>query len=134
MDESLKGQHGSGPVRSKRLFLATALGMTALAVRPPALAQAASVHHGSEAPAPEVVITGTRQSDAVLTAKVEQALQDDPYVFAAHMSVVTENGVVRLEGIALDLTDMYRALDLARRIAGKRRVVNEIELRNALWD
>jgi osmotically-inducible protein OsmY len=115
-------------------FLAAVLGMTALAARAPALAQAPTVQRGNEAPAQEVVILGTRQSDALLTAKVEQALQDDPYVFAAHISVVTEHGVVRLEGIALDVTDMYRALDLARRIAGKRRVVNEIELRNALWD
>jgi hypothetical protein len=71
------------------LFLAAALGMTALAARPSALAQAPTVKHGNGAPHQEVVITATRETDAVLTAKVDQALQD---------------------------------------------VVNEIELRNALWD
>jgi len=34
----------------------------------------------------------TRQADAALTAKVVTLLQDDPYVFGGHISVVTENG------------------------------------------
>jgi hypothetical protein len=112
------------------LLLAAMLGGAALGAPPLLLAQASF----GGAKLEEVVVTARKEADAILTAKVEQALKDDPYVFAAHMNVVTENGVVRLEGIALDVTDMYRAVDLARRIAGKRRVVNEIELRNALWD
>lgn len=75
----------------------------------------------------EVVITA-RLADEVLTRKVVKALEDDPYVYSAHMSVVTENGIVRLQGIALDVGDLNRALYLARRIAGKRRVVNEMEM------
>jgi osmotically-inducible protein OsmY len=66
--------------------------------------------------------------DTPLTAKVVQALRADPYLFADHMTVVTENGVVRLQGIALDISDLQRAVRLARRVAGRRRVVNEIEL------
>ena len=37
------------------------------------------------------------------------------------------NGIVRLEGVVNDLGDLYRALRLARRIAGKGRVVNSLE-------
>ena len=90
---------------------------TALAQTPP-----------GEVPRQEVTVSASRLSDAVLTAKVEQALHDDPYIFANHMSVVTENGVVRLQGIALDVNDLHQALALARRIAGRRHVVNEMEL------
>jgi osmotically-inducible protein OsmY len=108
-------------------LLATALGVAALSAWP-AQAQAPAVERHAEPPREEVIITATRQSDAVLTAKVEQALKDDPYIFAEHMSVVTENGIVRLQGIALDVNDLRQALTLARRIAGRRRVVNEIEL------
>jgi osmotically-inducible protein OsmY len=79
-------------------------------------------------PRQEVTVSASRLSDAVLTAKVERALQDDPYIFANHMSVVTENGIVRLQGIALDVNDLHQALALARRIAGRRHVVNEMEL------
>ena len=110
------------------LLLATALGVAALAARAPARAQASQLQLHDEVPRQEVTITASRQTDAVLTAKVERALHDDPYIFAAHMSVVTENGIVRLQGIALDVNDLRQALALARRIAGKRRVVNEIDL------
>lgn len=76
----------------------------------------------------EVVVTAERPVDAQITRKVMAALRQDPYVFADHVTVTTENGVVRLEGVMTDLHDMLRVLRLARRIAGKGRVVNKIEL------
>jgi len=121
-------RHGSGQVRLERLFLAAAVGVTALSAWPLALARAPSVQQGNEPPRQEVVVTATRHADATVTAKVEQALHDDPYVFADHMSVVTDNGIVTLRGIAFDVGDLRRALMLARRVAGGRRVVNEVEL------
>lgn len=76
----------------------------------------------------EVVITAGRESDAVITVKVVTALREDPYIFSDHVTVTTENGIVRLEGIVSDLADLHMILRLARRIAGKgQRVVNEIE-------
>jgi osmotically-inducible protein OsmY len=102
--------------------------VAALSAGSPALAQAPAVQPRDEAPRQEIIVTAQRQTDAVLKRKVEQALHDDPYIFADHMSVVTENGIVRLQGIALDLNDLRQALALARRIAGRRHVVNEMEL------
>jgi len=107
-------------------LLATALGVGALA--PAAHGQAPAGQPADQTVRTEVVITATRQTDTVITARVTQVLQDDPYVFGGHIGVVTENGIVRLEGMVLDVTDMYRAVMLARRIAGRRRVVNELEL------
>jgi osmotically-inducible protein OsmY len=80
-----------------------------------------------EASPPEVIVSASRLADEALTAKVVQVLQDDPYVFADHISVVTEKGVVRLQGIATDPYELRRALFLARRAAGRRRVLNEVE-------
>ncbi len=77
---------------------------------------------------PEVVVTAGRESDARLAAKVEQTLQGDPYLFTGHISVSAENGVVRVEGVVEDPFDLLQILRLARRIAGKRRVINEIEV------
>jgi osmotically-inducible protein OsmY len=77
---------------------------------------------------PEVVVTGTRNPDAVLVAKVELAMQSDPYLFVSHISVSADNGVVRLEGVVQDPFDMLQLVRLARRIAGRRRVINEIEV------
>lgn len=106
------------------LLLATTLGGVALWVWTTALAQTPP----GEAPRQEVTVSASRLSDAVLTAKVEQALHDDPYIFSNHMSVETEDGIVRLKGVAVDLSDLRQALALARRIAGSRRVINEIDL------
>jgi osmotically-inducible protein OsmY len=75
----------------------------------------------------EIVVTAIRQSDAATTEKVTTALQQDPYLFSDHVTVITENGVVRLEGFVSDLSDLYRILTLARRIAGKGRIVDDIE-------
>ncbi len=56
------------------------------------------------------------------------ALKQDPFIFSDHVTVTTENGVVRLEGIVTDLVDLHRILRLARRFAGKGgRVENRME-------
>lgn len=110
------------------LLLAAALGLAALVARPLVLGQALAAQVRDEATQQEVIVTGTRQADAALTAKVVTVLQDDPYVYAGHISVVTENGIVTLQGVALDSSDLRRALMLASRVAGRRRVVNKIEL------
>ncbi len=101
------------------------LGAAALVGWVPAVAQTAAARPPEAAP-PEIVISAAR--DQAITARVVQALEEDPYVYAAHISVVTENGVVRLQGIAFDVGDLQRALYLARRASGSRRIVNEIEL------
>jgi osmotically-inducible protein OsmY len=99
-----------------------------LAAWPVAVAQAPDAQRHDPAALQEVVVTASRQADEALTAKVVQALQDNPYVFADHVSIETENGIVRVRGMVFDLSDLRRTLFLARRIAGKRRVVNELEL------
>ncbi len=60
-----------------------------------------------------------------MTAQVAAALQQDPYIFSEHVTVTTENGVVRVEGLVNDVRDLFAILRLARRIAGKGRVVDE---------
>jgi osmotically-inducible protein OsmY len=75
----------------------------------------------------EIVVTAVRPSDEATSAQVTTALQQDPYIFSDHVTVTTKDGVVRLEGIVHDLSDLYNILRLARRIAGVGRVVNQIE-------
>ncbi len=115
MSQTRWGRRGAARHNRSGFLLATTLGGVALWVWSTALAQTPP----GEVPREEVTITASRLSDAVLTAKVEQALHDDPYIFSNHMSVVTENGIVRLQGVAVDLSDLRQALALARRIAGK---------------
>jgi osmotically-inducible protein OsmY len=107
-------------------LLVTSLGVAALTA-PSASAQAPSTPSRHEASSEEVIVSAARLADEALTAKVVQVLKNDPYLFADHISVVTENGVVRLQGFATDAHELQRAFFLARRAAGKRRVLNEIE-------
>jgi osmotically-inducible protein OsmY len=108
-------------------LLVATLGVATPAIGPCALAQT-SVQPRVETITQEIVITASREADEALRAQVVEVLRDDPYIFADHISVVTENGVVRLRGFALDASDLRRALRLAHRVAGRRRVVNEVEL------
>jgi osmotically-inducible protein OsmY len=75
----------------------------------------------------EVVVTAERPTDAQITRRVMTAIQQNPYIFADHITVTTENGVVRLEGVVTDLHDLLNVIRIARRAAGKRRLVNNIE-------
>jgi osmotically-inducible protein OsmY len=75
----------------------------------------------------EIVVTATRQSDAAMADKVTNALRQNRYIFSDHVTVTAENGVVTVGGVVRDLSDLFAILRLAHRIAGKGRVVNEIE-------
>jgi osmotically-inducible protein OsmY len=74
----------------------------------------------------EIVVTAKR-SDEAMAAKVEAALKQNPYIFSDHVTVTAKNGVVRVGGVVNDLNDLLAILRVARRAAGKGRVVNEIE-------
>ncbi|MGC1520333.1 MAG: BON domain-containing protein [Steroidobacteraceae bacterium] len=74
----------------------------------------------------EITVTASKLSDAETTEKVVTALREDRYIFGDHVAVTTEHGVVRLEGIVSDLGDLFQMLRLARRIAGKGRVINAL--------
>jgi osmotically-inducible protein OsmY len=108
-------------------LLVAALGVAALAARPSAPAQPPG---GSRSETQEIIITAARVADEVLTAKVVQVLQSDPYVFSDHVTVTTQNGVVRVEGIVGDTGERFRILRLCRKIPGTRRVVDELEVVN----
>jgi osmotically-inducible protein OsmY len=75
----------------------------------------------------EIVVTAVRQSDAALATEVAIALGQDPYIFSDHLTVTASNGVVRVGGLVREQSDLLAILRLARRIAGKGRVVNEIQ-------
>jgi hypothetical protein len=83
----------------------------------------------TDTPLPEVIIAAKRQAaDEQVTRQVEQTLTNDPWIFADHITITTQNGVVRLEGIVGDTGELFRILRLARKIPGARRVVSELEI------
>ena len=82
----------------------------------------------ANAPLAEVLVQGTRASDAHITEQVQSVLSNDPWIYAEHITVSTEKGIVRVEGIVGDSWEMRRVLREARKTPGVRRVVNELEM------
>ena len=81
---------------------------------------------------PQIVVTAVQASDAAMAAKVEAAIATDPYVLSDHITVTVTNGVVRVGGkVRGDVSDVLAILRLARRVAGKARVVNQIDFESA---
>jgi len=77
----------------------------------------------------EVVIQAKRQAaDEEVTRAVRKTLTSDPWIYAEHVTITTENGVVRLEGFVGDTGERFRILRLCRKIPGTRRVVDALEV------
>ena len=75
-----------------------------------------------------LVITGTKATtDEELTRRVETALDSNRYLDASRITVTTKDGVVHLEGLVGDTGDLRDALRTANRVAGARRVVDELD-------
>ena len=69
-----------------------------------------------------------QQADKATVDKVEQALSADPTLYARHIIVRADNGVVRLAGLVWDQPDLHRGSADCRSVPGVIRVVNALEL------
>ena len=69
-----------------------------------------------------------RVSDEKLAQQVQQALRSDPYIDDSHITVSVRNGVVTLEGIVLDHSDLLAALRISGRISGVKALVDDLQL------
>ena len=73
--------------------------------------------------------TGEYVDDSVITSKVKTAMATDKDVEARNISVVTNDGIVSLSGVAHSRAEAQKAIQLARNVAGVRSVENNIEIR-----
>ena len=93
---------------------------------------AASVGQQTAAPKnvlAEITVTGRKIiPDEEVTQQVELALKLDPYVDDQHVTVTTKNGVVTIQGFVQDAWDLLALRRIAKRVAGVKRVVNDVEL------
>ena len=55
-------------------------------------------------------------------------LRSDPYIDDSHITVSVRNGVVTLEGIVLDHSDLLAALRISGRISGVKALVDDLQL------
>ena len=78
----------------------------------------------------EITVTARKvsETDAEVTEQVETALHSDRYIFSEHVTVKSKNGVVTLSGIAVDYWDVIAMKRLVRRMAGVKKVVDNIDI------
>jgi hypothetical protein len=91
------------------------------------------------APAPTVgvlepiVVTAKRHPDPAADDKVkdqvEAALHSDAFFYGDHVTVTIKNGVVTLQGLVFDDWDLRNAMRISKRVAGVRRVINDLEIK-----
>lgn len=69
-----------------------------------------------------------RQVDKETAERVETALSADKGLYAKHIFVSADNGVVRLTGYVWETSDFETAVLIAEGVPGVTRVVNDLEL------
>jgi osmotically-inducible protein OsmY len=69
-----------------------------------------------------------QQADKATAARVQAALDADGNLFARHIIVRADDGVVRLSGYVWDPPDLNKAVRIASQVDGVTRVVNGLEL------
>lgn len=69
-----------------------------------------------------------QQADRETAARVQSALDADKLLYARHITVHSDNGVVRLSGFVWDPPDLIEAKSVAELVPGVSSVVNDLEL------
>lgn len=69
-----------------------------------------------------------RQSDREMSERVQAALNADTGLFAKHINVRADNGIVRLSGYVWTQPDLEEAQRIAGMVPGVMKVVNDMEL------
>jgi len=69
-----------------------------------------------------------RADDKAIADRVEAALNSDKVLYAKHISVHADNGVVHLSGYVWERPDLDLAVAIASTVPGVTQVVNDLEL------
>jgi len=69
-----------------------------------------------------------RQADRETAERVEAALNSDQGLYAKHITVQADNGVVHLTGYVWETSDLQTATIIAEGVEGVTAVVNNLEL------
>ena len=73
--------------------------------------------------------TGEYVDDSVVTTKVKTAIFNEPTLKSAEISVETFKGVVQLSGFVSSQSDINKAVEVARGVAGVTSVQNAMRIK-----
>ncbi|MBN9344077.1 MAG: BON domain-containing protein [Holosporales bacterium] len=112
------------PKLNLTLTLSTVLGLTFLNAIPLLAAQ-----DTEREVAEKNETVGEYLDDAALTTKVKAALVGERRLNAGDIHVITTQNVVELTGIVNNANDKQRAADVAAKVKGIKKVINNLEIR-----
>jgi osmotically-inducible protein OsmY len=69
-----------------------------------------------------------QRPDEEVRKEVETALHSDPFFYDGHVTVTVKDGAVHLQGVVFEDRDLRAARRISKKIAGAKRVVNELEI------
>jgi osmotically-inducible protein OsmY len=72
--------------------------------------------------------TEQQLADKETADRVQSALSADSLIYARHISVRSDNGVIHLSGFVWNPEDLYEAQRIAESVPGVSKVVDELEL------
>jgi len=73
--------------------------------------------------------TGEYVDDTVITTKVKTAIFNEPSLKSAEINVETYKGVVQLSGFVSSQSNINKAVEVARRVAGVVSVKNDMRIK-----
>jgi osmotically-inducible protein OsmY len=77
----------------------------------------------------EIIVTSRKIiPDEEVSTQVVFALHSDLYVDDMHVTVTTKDGIVTLHGFVQDAWDLLALRRIAKKVAGAKKVVNDVEL------
>ncbi len=74
----------------------------------------------------QVIVTGA--TEEAVAGRVATALSEDPYLYAEHVNVHSKGGVVTLDGMVADVSDLRTALRITGSVSYGRQIANNLEL------
>ena len=69
-----------------------------------------------------------READRQIAAEVSSALNANPHIYARHIDVRADNGVVHLGGYVWSDRDLYEAKEIAAGVPGVKGVIDDMQL------
>lgn len=78
---------------------------------------------------PKTEGTGEYVDDSVITTKVKTEIFNEPTLKSAEINVETFKGAVQLSGFVSSQTDISKAVELAKNVAGVKSVKNSMQVK-----
>jgi osmotically-inducible protein OsmY len=116
-------------IRLKVELLALAVVCGVGGFNPPVDAQSVPARNQSDLKVVSASVDTSAAKSEKLRGRVAAAMHEDPYLFDKHIEVGVANKAIVLRGFVLSAWDLREAIRVARMVAGKTPVIDELSIK-----